>query len=83
MSQAGVTTRPSLTKQQTLAPFARTLTTYLISETDIGADVTVSLAFEVKPGAMPVEQAQAVLSKGLDATLQGLEMQAKMVAETA
>ena len=60
-------------------PFSQTLTTYSLSEADDGtAEVTVQLVFEVKPGAIAPEQAEMVLSKGLTATLQALEMRAKM-----
>ena len=55
-------------------PFSRTFTSYEVSENA----VSVTLAFEVKPGAMEVEQAQAVLNKGLTATLQALELRARM-----
>ena len=55
-------------------PFSRTFTSYEVSEDA----VSVTLSFEVKPGAMEVEQAQAVLNKGLTATLQALELRARM-----
>lgn len=55
-------------------PFARTFTRYEMSD-DL---VSVSLYFEVKPGAMDVAQAQAVLNKGLTATLQALDLHARM-----
>ena len=55
-------------------PFSRTFTSYEVSENA----VSVTLSFEVKPGAMEVEQAQAVLNKGLTATLQALELRARM-----
>lgn len=59
-------------------PFARTLTRYDVTALEPGSSkVSVTLVFEVKPGAMPVEQAQAVLSKGLEATLQALELRAR------
>ena len=59
-------------------PFARTLTTYTLQPTDgAGASVIVSLAFEVKPGAIEQSQAEAILNKGLGATLEALEKRAQ------
>lgn len=64
-------------------PFSRTLTTYQVTETGTdAATVAVTLAFEIKPGAMDPEKAKAVLHQGLTATLQALEMRAR-VAVTA
>ena len=59
-------------------PFSRTLTTYSVMAGDGGATVSVSIAFEVKPGAIEPDQAKAVLNKGLIATLQALELRARM-----
>jgi len=59
-------------------PFSRTNTVYELAPTDTGADVNVTLEFEVKPGAMTPEQAEAVLTKSLNATLQALELRARM-----
>ncbi len=60
-------------------PFSQTLTRYCVSaHDDQTATVTVSLAFEIKPGAIETEQAKAVLTKGLTATLQALELRARM-----
>jgi uncharacterized protein YndB with AHSA1/START domain len=64
-------------------PFSRTDTRYDIVATETGSLVTVVLAFEIKPGAMTLEQAQAVLSKGLDGTLKALELRARMPAGEA
>ena len=61
-------------------PFSRTNTVYEITSKDSGADVTVTLEFEVKPGAISPEDATAVLTKSLTATLQALEMHACMPA---
>ena len=63
-------------------PFSRTLTTYKIAPNGGGqAKVSVTLAFDVKPGAIEPEQAKAVLTKGLTATLQALEMRARASAD--
>lgn len=59
-------------------PFVSTNTRYEIVANKTGSLVTVVLAFEIKPGAMTTEQAQAVLTKGLDATLKALELRARM-----
>lgn len=59
-------------------PFSRTLTTYSVMPSDGGASVSVSLSFDIKPCAMEPEQAKAVLNKGLTATLQALELRARM-----
>jgi len=64
-------------------PFSRTNTVYEIAPTDTGADVKVALEFEVKPGAITPEQAEAVLTKSLNATLQALELHARMPARRA
>ncbi|NRA87677.1 MAG: SRPBCC family protein [Rhizobiales bacterium] len=64
-------------------PFLCTNTRYEIAPNDTGCLVTVVLAFELKPEAMTVEQAQGVLSKGLDATLQALELHARIPATQA
>jgi len=65
-------------------PFSRTLTTYDISGTIRGpAVVTVSIAFEIHAGGMPSEQAKVILTKGLEATLQALELQARMISAEA
>ena len=61
-------------------PFAATYTVYEIEEDKAGTRVSVTLSFELKPGSMALEQAQTVLSKGLTATLQALEMHAKTVS---
>ena len=58
-------------------PFSRTLTTYSVMPGEGGANVSVSLSFDIKPGAMEPEQAKAVLKKGLTATLQALELRAR------
>ena len=59
-------------------PFSRTLTTYSIMPGEGGASVRVSLSFDIKPGAMEPDQAKKVLDKGLTATLQALELRARM-----
>ncbi len=59
-------------------PFSRTLTTYSVMPGDGGASVSVSLSFDIKPGAIEPDQAKAVLDKGLTATLQALELRARM-----
>ena len=59
-------------------PFSRTLTTYSVTPGEGGASVSVSLSFEIKPHAMEVDQAKAVLNKGLTATLQALELRTRM-----
>lgn len=59
-------------------PFSRTLTTYTVMPGEGGATVSVSLSFDLKPGAMEPDQAKAVLDKGLTATLQALELRARM-----
>lgn len=59
-------------------PFSRTLTTYSVAPGANGATVQVTLAFEIKPGTMQPEQAKAVLNKALTATLQVLELRARM-----
>ena len=60
-------------------PFSRTLTAYTVEGAENGGStVTVRLAFDVKPGAIEVEQAKAVLDKGLTATLQALDLRARM-----
>jgi uncharacterized protein YndB with AHSA1/START domain len=64
-------------------PFSRTDTRYNIVATETGSLITVVLAFEIKPGAMTLEQAQVVLSKGLDGTLKALELRARMPAGEA
>lgn len=62
-------------------PFSRTLTSYDISgDTRDSAMVTVSIAFEIRAGGMSPEQAKAILTKGLEATLQALELQARMIS---
>lgn len=63
-------------------PFVRTLTRYdLTTEADGACRVGLRLAFEVAPGAMSVAQAQAVLTKGLTATLQALDMRARSLSD--
>ncbi len=65
-------------------PFSRTLTTYTIRPTSDGsAKVTVTLAFDTKPGTMEPDQAKDILNKGLTATLAALEMRARMAADVA
>jgi len=60
-------------------PFSKTLTSYKITGSDDGhSKVTVDLSFDIKPGAIEMAQAEAVIGKGLTATLQSLEMRAKM-----
>lgn len=59
-------------------PFSRTLTTYSLAPGEGGASVSVSLSFDIRPGAMEPDQAKAVLNKGLTATLQALELRARM-----
>lgn len=62
-------------------PFSRTLTTYDISGTIGGhATVTVSIAFKIRAGGMTSEQAKGILTKGLEATLHALELQARMIS---
>jgi uncharacterized protein YndB with AHSA1/START domain len=64
-------------------PFSHTDTQYELAVTETGSLVTVVLAFEIKPDAMTLEQAQAVLSKGLEGTLKALELRARMPAGEA
>ena len=59
-------------------PFSRTLTSYSIMPSKGGAIVSVSLSFDIKPGAIEPDHAEAVLNKGLTATLQALELRAQM-----
>ena len=58
-------------------PFSRTFTAYTVIPQEGGASVSVSLSFDIKPGAMEPDQAKAVLNKGLTATLQALELRAR------
>lgn len=62
-------------------PFSATYTSYDIAPADEGhATVTATLAFDLKPGAMPPDKAVALLSDGLGGILRALEFQAKMPA---
>lgn len=65
-------------------PFLRTLTSYDIDAAgDEGAVVTVTISFELHAGKMEPEQAIAVLTKGLEATLGALELRARLIRQEA
>lgn len=60
-------------------PFSRTMTRYgIVSTNNNSADVSVTITFELKHGGMDIDQAREVLTKGLEATLQALELRARM-----
>lgn len=61
-------------------PFTATYTAYDLAAVEGGTEVRATLAFNIAPGAMPPEKAQAALTQGLGGILKALEMQARMGA---